>query len=99
MEKLERFVRRNGLHGTVRPMPWSLHCGFCARFGATVQDSKSGAAAAGRAAIRVEDVTGAGGAHYPGPPGPDSGGGERFNKILHLNVLGAAVCPVTGEGY
>lgn len=61
-------------------MHWSLRCGFRADLGVTVQDSKSGAAAAGR----VDVVTGAGGARYPGPTGPDPGGGERLAALWHL---------------
>ena len=64
LEVLERFVRRNDLHRRVRPVPRSLRGGFCARLGAAVPGVESGAA--GRAVLRVEGVSGAGGAHYPG---------------------------------
>ena len=78
VEKLERFVWRNDLHRSIRLVPWSFHCCFHASLGVAVQDSKSGAAAAGGAALRMEVVCGAGGARYLGPTGPDPGGGERF---------------------
>lgn len=61
-------------------MHWILRCGFCADIGVTVQDIKFGAAAA--AAGRLDVVCGAGGARYPGPTGPDPGGGERLIDTL-----------------
>lgn len=84
VDKLEKCVRRNDLYCSIYSVHWRLHCGFCADIGVTVQDSKYGAAAAGRAALRVDVVCGAGGARYPGHTGPDPGGGERFTDKLNL---------------
>lgn len=78
MEKLRGFVLRNGLSRNICSLHWSLRCVFRADIGVTVQDSDFGAAAAGRTALCVDAVCGAGGARYPGPTGPDSGGGENL---------------------
>lgn len=82
VEKLERAVWHSDLHRTVCSVRWSLHCGFCADLGIAVQDSKPRAAAAGPATLRVEVVSGAGGAHDPGPTRADPGGGESLTLKL-----------------
>ena len=87
VETLERSVWRNDLHRRGSSVRWILRCGFCANIGVAVQDSKSGAAAAGR----VDVDCGAGGARYSGPTGPDPGGGERLTDTLNLNDWPAAV--------
>jgi len=58
-------------------VPRAVRRGFGADLGAAQPDSKPGAAAAGRAALRLDVVPGTGGARYPGPAGPDPGGGEE----------------------
>lgn len=76
MEELEGYVCSNDLHHNVCSVPGSLQRGLRAELGAAEPDSKSGAAAAGR----VDVVSGAGGARYPGPAGPDPGRGEHFTS-------------------
>lgn len=74
------MVSSQRLHRGLLPLLWSLRFGFPTELGPADQDSKRGAAAAGRAVVRVDVVSRAGGASRSGPTGPDPGGGMSWKR-------------------